>query len=392
MHSTMERAVEQDRPGADPVRQPRILVADDQDGIVEALRLLLKGSGFLVETARSPSVILETVSGRRLDAVLMDLNYERDTSSGREGLALLDRLKDLDPELPLIVMTAWGSVDLAVEAMRRGARDFIQKPWDNDALLATLREHGGRGVTAHGAHSSTDMRIARSVQRNLLPRAAPRLATLACAGACVEAGEVGGDYYDFIDRGQDRTAIVLADISGKGVPGALLMAHLQASLRSRCARPTEQVATILEEVHRLFLEASAPEHYATLFFGEYDDRTRRLRYVNAGHPPPLLLRGDGAARRLDPTAALLGAMSEWRCRIAETVLVPGETLVIYSDGVPEARNGRGEEFGEARIVSAVRPAGSLQPDRLPGKILRAVRSFAGAGEADDRTIVTAVGL
>jgi DNA-binding NtrC family response regulator len=118
---------------------PRVLAADDQPDVLEALRLLLKPEGFLLETAESPAGVLAAAESRELDVVLMDLNYTRDTTSGREGMDLLARLQVLDPSLPVVVMTAWGSVDVAVEAMRRGARDFVQKPWENARLVATLR-------------------------------------------------------------------------------------------------------------------------------------------------------------------------------------------------------------------------------------------------------------
>jgi DNA-binding NtrC family response regulator len=119
--------------------QPRILIADDQPDVLEALRLLLKGEGFRIDSANSPTAVIDAVQARDFDAVLIDLNYTRDTTSGDEGLDLLNRLHGQDPTLPVIVMTAWGSVDLAVEAMRRGARDFIQKPWDNPRVLAIVR-------------------------------------------------------------------------------------------------------------------------------------------------------------------------------------------------------------------------------------------------------------
>src|SRR5579885_1063989 len=121
------------------INPPRILVADDQPDVLEALRLLLKSEGYEVETAASPAGVLKALEGREFDALLIDLNYARDTTSGHEGLDLLARLQTLDSTLPVVVMTAWGSVELAVEAMRRGARDFIQKPWDNARLLAILR-------------------------------------------------------------------------------------------------------------------------------------------------------------------------------------------------------------------------------------------------------------
>ena len=116
----------------------RILVADDQPDVLEALRLLLKAEGYALETAASPAGILAALEEREFDVVLMDLNYTRDTTSGQEGLDLLARIQALDPLLPVVVMTAWATVDVAVEAMRRGARDFVQKPWENARLLAIL--------------------------------------------------------------------------------------------------------------------------------------------------------------------------------------------------------------------------------------------------------------
>ncbi len=118
---------------------PHVLVADDQPDVLEALRLLLKGEGFRIEAVRSPAAVLAAVEQRDFDLALLDLNYARDTTSGKEGLDLVERLAALDATLPVIVMTAWGSIESAVEAMRRGARDYIEKPWDNARLVATLR-------------------------------------------------------------------------------------------------------------------------------------------------------------------------------------------------------------------------------------------------------------
>src|SRR6201994_948393 len=118
---------------------PRIVIADDQPDVLEALRLLLKGEGYETEAVSSPAAVLRALESRDFDAALVDLNYARDTTSGQEGLDLLTRIRSLDGAPPVVVMTAWGSVELAVEAMRRGARDFIQKPWENARLLTVLR-------------------------------------------------------------------------------------------------------------------------------------------------------------------------------------------------------------------------------------------------------------
>jgi DNA-binding NtrC family response regulator len=119
----------------------RILVADDQPSVLDAVKLLLRSEGFAVETARSPSVVVESITTHEFDALLLDLNYARDTTSGAEGIELLEVIRGIDSQLPIIVMSAWGTINLAVEAVRRGARDFLQKPWDDDRLVSTLRTH-----------------------------------------------------------------------------------------------------------------------------------------------------------------------------------------------------------------------------------------------------------
>jgi DNA-binding NtrC family response regulator len=145
---------------------PRILIADDQPDVIAALRMLLKGEGYQAESATSPAGVLQAIQARDFDVLLMDLNYTRDTTSGGEGLDLLSRIQQLDGGLPVVVMTAWGSVELAVEAMRRGARDFVQKPWDNSRLLAILRNQIELGQALRkGQRLEAENRLLRSESR-----------------------------------------------------------------------------------------------------------------------------------------------------------------------------------------------------------------------------------
>ncbi len=237
--------------------------------------------------------------------------------------------------------------------------------------------------------SEREMRRAQEVQAGFLPRHCPWLATLECAGLTIPARGVGGDYYDFIRLSPRRLAIALGDISGKGVPAALLTACLQASLRSHYALGTGGLAARLESVNRLFSESVADGRFATLFLGEYDDRTRRLRYANCGHVPPLLLRSDGSHEWLAPTAGVLGIHADWDCAVAEIALGPGDTLVVCSDGVTEARSAALEEFGVARLEAAVRALRRLAPAALLAALVARVREFGGGDLADDLTLVVA---
>ena len=365
-----------------PARPLRILVCDDQADVLEALRLLLKGQGCQAVTVDSPLALLRAARADAFDLILADLNYTRDTTSGEEGLDLLASLDAQGNTTPVVVMTAWGSVDLAVEAMRRGACDFIQKPWDNDRVIAVIHKQ----VDSERRRKS-ELEIAANVQHKLFPHSPRQFRSIDYAGQCVAAREVGGDYYDFLEVSDRALGFVLGDVSGKGVPAALLMANLQACFRSQEPHALLQPAHVLQTVNRHFYDSTAPERFATLFFGIYDDRTRKLRYVNCGHVAPLLLRRSGRIDRLEPTATMLGAFQEWTCTEDEAELFPGDVLVLYSDGVTEAGIESGKEFGEVRLARVVRDNVSQPAAALVQAIVDTVAGFSAGARSDDVTVV-----
>jgi sigma-B regulation protein RsbU (phosphoserine phosphatase) len=233
-----------------------------------------------------------------------------------------------------------------------------------------------------------EMDIARQVQSKLLPQKAPPLKTLDYAGACIQARAVGGDYYDFLDLGEGRVGFVLADVAGKGISAALLMANLQAHLRSQSALVAKDLRSTLQSVNRLFYEATEPNKYATLFLGVYDDATRTLNYANCGHNPPVLLRID-RVELLTSTATVLGLFEIWDCDIAEICLHPGDTLAICTDGVLEAANPEGEEFGEAGLIATLRSNMQLPASALLEAVIAAVNRYAPGEQADDLTLLIA---
>jgi sigma-B regulation protein RsbU (phosphoserine phosphatase) len=380
------------REGEFDIQQPentklRILVGDDQVDVLEALRLLLKGAGYESVLVDSPQALLRAAGAQPFDLILMDLNYARDTTSGAEGLDLLSSLESQKNSAPIIVMTAWGNVELAVEAMRRGACDFVQKPWDNARLLGTIRKQADEAVARMKADRQvkSELEIARNVQQKLFPGQTRHLPSIDYAGQCIPAREVSGDYYDFLDIGDSGLGFVLADVSGKGVAAALLMANLQACFRSQSQDALRQPASMLKAVNKLFCESTPPEHYATLFFGNYDDRSRRLRYVNCGHLPPILLRANGTVERLEPTATVLGVFLNWSSEEGAVDLAPGDTLVLFSDGVTEAGVETAAEFGEDGLLRVIRANHSGSADTLVKAIISAV-----AGEKEDDVTVVAI--
>ena len=236
--------------------------------------------------------------------------------------------------------------------------------------------------------AAQEMDIARQVQAKLLPQKAPLLKTIDYAGACIQARAVGGDYYDFLDLGEGRVGFVLADVAGKGISAALLMANLQAHLRSQSAILSHDFSQTLERVNRMFFESTDSNAYATLFIGVYEDGTRRLRYVNCGHNPPVVLRGK-QVERLHSTSTVLGMFEEWRCEEAETCLHPNDILAICTDGVLEAANAVGEEFGEAGLVAALCAGRELKAEALLESVIEAVKRFAPGEQADDLTLLIA---
>jgi sigma-B regulation protein RsbU (phosphoserine phosphatase) len=235
--------------------------------------------------------------------------------------------------------------------------------------------------------AAQEMEFAREVQTRLFPQKLPPLETLQYTGGCIPARQVGGDYYDFLELRPGRLALVLADIAGKGVSGALLMANLQANLRSQYAMALDDLPRLLASVNHLFYENTPESSYATLFFGDYDDSGRRLRYVNCGHLPPLLLRADGRLDRLTTTATVLGLFENWECSVREAQLAPGDTLVLYTDGVTEAASAAGEEFGESRLIETLRAQRHLPVHSLLETIVATVQVFSHRELADDITLV-----
>jgi phosphoserine phosphatase RsbU/P len=254
--------------------------------------------------------------------------------------------------------------------------------------------------------AAREMEIARQVQARLFPQKRPAMRSLEYAGLCVQAREVGGDYYDFLEIRPGRLALVLADIVGKGVAGALLMANLQANLRSQYAMAEDNLPQLLASINRLLYENTDEASYATLFFGDFDESTCRLRYANCGHLPPLLLRG-GKAHDLTPpklapptpappkaewlgsTTTVVGLFDEWHSAIAEVTLHPGDILLLYTDGITEAAAPDGEEFGRARLLETVQSQSHLPVEQLLHAVVRAVQDFSAGEQQDDITLVIA---
>jgi len=367
---------------------PRTLIADDQPDVLEALRLLLKSEGYQIEAVNSPAAVLDRLNSGPFDLLLMDLNYTRDTTSGQEGLDLLARIQSIDRTLPVVAMTAWGSIDLAVEAMQRGVRDFVLKPWDNSRLLEILRSQIASGQTKRNELriEREEFEDARAIGRALLPQTLPQAPGIEIATTSQPVRSLNGDYFDVIELGAGKLGVCIADVIGKGVPAALLMANVQASFRA-LAPDSAAPSALSEKLNRSLCRNTTAGKFVTFFYCTLDSGARTLIYTNAGHCAPILLRANGKVERLETGGAVLGVLPEWQYQQGEVSLTPGDRLLLFTDGVTEAPNARDEEFGEDRLIelaSALRDRGAAE---LKGRIMQAVGTFTGGRAQDDATLV-----
>jgi serine phosphatase RsbU (regulator of sigma subunit) len=283
----------------------------------------------------------------------------------------------------------WGGVFTRFEDLDRNSFALVSLDEVSRAIEARRRAMAEKLALERGA--ARELEIAREVQLRLFPQTLPPLRTLEYAGTCIQARQVGGDYYDFLSLGRDRLGLVLGDISGKGIAAALLMANLQANLRTQYAMALEEPQRFLQSVNQLFYENTADSAYASLFFGVYDDQARRLRYANCGHLSALLLRSGNTLERLDSTCTVLGLFKDWTCLMAECRLFAGDTLALYTDGITESFDGAGEEFGEERLIGALRRHHELPPLALLDSIVEEVRRFSPHEQHDDITLIVAKG-
>jgi sigma-B regulation protein RsbU (phosphoserine phosphatase) len=371
--------------------QPRILIVDDQADVLDALRLLLNQEGFVTETVTSPLLVLAPLERGDVDLLLMDLNYTRDTTSGREGLDLLARIQAVDREVPIVAMTGWSTVELAVEAMRRGVRHFVQKPWDNDALLAIVRREiaDGRLRRRQTREEQRELQEAQIIQRSLLPARLPRLEGWELAGRWQPAEGVAGDGFDALLLGASASSLALsiADVVGKGVPAALLMSSLQATVRAFAGEEAGP-ADLCARLNRVFAGNIPDDKFITFFYGLLDAASGRFAYCNAGHNAPVLVRADGRLERLTTGGMVLGVDRDAAYAGASVQLDRGDRLVLFTDGLTEAWSRDDEEFGEERLLALLVEHRAATATDLQARVFDAVGLFSSENHwTDDRTMV-----
>lgn len=380
---------------ANPI--PLTLIADDQPDVAMALRLLLRDAGYQTEAVTSPDAVLEAIQQRDFDLVLMDLNYARDTTSGQEGLDLITNIRKLDSTLPVVVLTGWGTVEIAVEAMQRGVHDFVQKPWDNRSLLKTLQTQIELGRTRRrqidieaesrraSEHLDMELADAEEIQRALLPKTLPKIEGLDIAVAWRPAEAVGGDFFDVLKFGDHAAGICIADVAGKGMPAALLMSNAQALLKSIAAATTTP-DELCARVNSAVCQNIVLNRFISCFYALLDTQTRTLAYTNAGHYAPMLIR-ESKCLRLTGGGPVLGVFPDQAYTTQAIALRNGDCLVLFTDGVTEAQDENGNEFGEERLQKLLMTNANFSAAELREKIIAAVTEFGNGRFYDDVTLV-----
>lgn len=360
----------------------RLLIVDDEPLIRSGIRHDLSAMKSVEVAGECGSVAeaVDAIRANQFDLVLLDVQMGDGTG--------FDVIREVGAErMPSVVfVTAYDRY--ALRAFEVNAADYLLKPFDDVRLRESIERVRERLSRPGSGRAQAEMQAAGAVQSHLFPRRSSRAGGVEYAGRCAPASNLSGDYYDFFDLGPGRLGIAIADVSGKGVPAALLMANLQGCFRTHIQSGSREPVAMLESINRLLYESTSPENFATAFFGEYDLAEHRLRYVNCGHLPPLLVRAGGeSAERLDPTGTVLGAFPQWSSGEAVTRLAAGDLLFLYTDGVTEAEAADGEEFGDARLGAVLKDAGEASAEGIIEKVMGAIQRFSSGIQHDDITAV-----
>jgi len=251
----------------------------------------------------------------------------------------------------------------------------------NQQLQHTLESH-----LAERQLDAAELQQAQDIQRRLLPAEIPQLPDFQIAGIWEPARVVGGDYYDVIRLGNDKIAVCVADVVGKGVAAALLMANVQAAVRA-FASESAAPSYVCSKANSVLCSNIASGKFVTLFYGVLDARARSLQFTNAGHLRPILIDSNGGAKHLENGGALLGVFPQWKYEDSEITLHLGDLLMLFTDGITEAASTDGEEFGEDRLIRSVTDSANRSPDHLQGQLLADVKKFCNSRMADDATLV-----
>ncbi len=372
----------------------KILVVDDEPDLELLLRQkfrrqIRKGVLTLVFAQNGVEALKQLEAHADVDMVLSDINMPQ-----MDGLTLLNQLNELNRDLRAVIVTAYGDMKNIRTAMNRGAFDFITKPIDFQDLEATIAKTLAHLEVMREALRSRDelvairreLGVAARMQESILPTDFPTDARYEIHAAMTPALEVGGDFYDFFGLEDGRTGIVMADVSGKGVPAALFM-MVSRTLMKGTAIGEPDPAKALAEVNQLLVESNEESMFVTVFYASFDPESGRLKFANGGHNLPYVVRRNGDVRQIDCEAGVVLAVLPGFDFPGGTLdLEPGDAIFFYTDGITEAMNEAGEEFGDDALAAVLSEAAGCDAASFSDRVVAAVREHAGdADQSDDIT-------
>jgi sigma-B regulation protein RsbU (phosphoserine phosphatase) len=365
----------------------KVLVAEDEPGIALGLEDTLRLEGYDVEVVTNGTSASRRAREEEFDLILLDVMLP-----GKSGFDVCRELRQSGLEAPIIFLTARVQEADRISGLDLGANDYVTKPFSPRELMARVRgllrfvENNKQGRK----RLEDEIDAAAQVQQRLFPSTHPTVRGVDYAGMCLPARGVSGDYYDFFKLPSGRLSLLLADVCGKGMPAALVAASLHAAVRAHAPAADRNCGALITEVNRLLFETTSSERFVTMFYAVYDPSDRTLTWSNAGHCPPLLFQSGNAVTRLESLVMPAGMSPDVPPLQQTTRVAPGDLLLIYSDGIPEASAIHEEEFGERRLIKAVHQNRDLAAPELCRAILDGVKNFGQGGHpADDLTVVAA---
>lgn len=381
-----------------------ILVVEDEPNLALGLEDDLRLDGYEVEGARDGETAVLRALEHSFDLIILDVMLPR-----KDGFQVCRQLRQAGLQTPIILLTARTLESDKVLGLDLGADDYVTKPFSPRELRARVRAilRQRQSWLQEHFHFDQEVQVAADVQQRLFPQFRPPLTTLDYVGVCQPAQAISGDYYDFLDVAPGKLGLLVADVAGKGISAALLMASLHACIRTHAPLLSDRCSEVVAKANALLYEASNAERFATLFYAVYDDATRILTYVNAGHEPPLVLCDHGQAQplgqrdegqfrsprtylHLDSTVLPVGIFPAL-CVVQRSIqLTPGHWLLIFTDGITEALDKREEEFGRERLLKLIAGNSNRTAAEMRDAILAEVNNHRGGQpQSDDLTLIVA---
>jgi two-component system, sensor histidine kinase ChiS len=368
-------------PSTSRQKMNRIVVIEDDPAILRGLATSLRAESYDVRTSANGDDGYRMVREQQPDMVILDLMLP-----GMNGYDICREMRRHGLATPILMLTAQDHETYRVQGFEAGADDYVTKPFSIRELLgrvrAILRRSEGRSDIAN----QKELVEARLIQQRLMPAEIPQVPGLRIAGMCRPARIAGGDYFDVLKLDGGAVAVCIADVCGKGMAAAMMMANLQAAVKT-CASKQMCPRELCENVNRVMCDNIAGQGFISFFCAVIDAGGKRLTYCNAGHNPPILVSGPGEGVYLDGGGVVLGVFCHWQYEERSIHLASGDRILMYTDGITESRNMDGEEFGKERLTNLVCGFQGNDAAALTEASIAAASEFSKGNFEDDVTVV-----